>query len=237
MHQNDRRADLVEQRRQSRDRVGAGAGQRALGVRHELRDILVERIEGELRAGVRGWMRRPDAEEHPGEFARGDQELRQGGGVPLGLGTVDRRRIEAGARAAGVVHHVDREALARKVGRPAFAPVRRRFVGGLGVDGARHHDDRRPAHGLGDEILDVHLAGPDLPGRNRAGEEGAGDGSNSSGRPPTKKLPKSCSSSGPPSEPPVAVETVASRSMSESDSPHASFDSLAMIVMAFSPAS
>src|SRR5262245_29323791 len=56
----------------------------------------------------------------------------------------------------------------------------------------------------------------------------------SSGRPPTKKLPKSCSSSGPPSEPAVAVETVASRSMSESDSLHASFDSLAMIVMAFS---
>jgi hypothetical protein len=56
----------------------------------------------------------------------------------------------------------------------------------------------------------------------------------SSGRPLTKKLPKSCNSSGPPSEPAVAVETLASRSISESASLHASFDSLAMIVMAFS---
>ena len=45
---------------------------------------------------------------------------------------------------------------------------------------------------------------------------------------------ESCSSSGPPSEPAVALETVASSSMSESDSLHGSFDSLTMIVIAFS---
>jgi hypothetical protein len=54
------------------------------------------------------------------------------------------------------------------------------------------------------------------------------------GCPPTKKLPSSCSSSGPPSDPAVAVELVPSRSIADSESLPAAPDSRSMIVMAAS---
>ena len=124
-------------------------------------------------------------------------------GSRLGIGAavahrVDRRRIEAGAPAARMIHHVDRVALAHEPGRPAFAPVRRRLVGHAGVVRAVHHDDAgRPSPGR-DAVVHVHLVDHDVAGRRRARSQRRAGILGLTLRPLTKKLPSSARFKGPP---------------------------------------
>ena len=174
MHHHDRGPDPVEQRAERLDRVGAGAGQRCFGVRNELRGILVESFDRKLRAREGRRIGRADAEEVPGALARGDLDVGQRARVAFGAGAVEYRGVEARAPAAGVVDHVDRETLAREIGRPALAPVRRGLIGGAGVAGTVHHDDRRSADGLRDAVLHVHLVDGDGAGHGGANRRRAG---------------------------------------------------------------
>src|SRR5262245_35084948 len=108
-----------------------------------------------------------------------------------------------------MVDDVNREALAREIGRPALAPVRGGLVGGAGMAGAVHHHDRRSADGLRDAVLDIHLVDGDCPGLRDAATAVPGC-VDCVGWPLTKKLPSSCSSNGPPSDPAIALPPVAS---------------------------
>jgi hypothetical protein len=66
----------------------------------------------------------------------------------------------AGASAPGLVHDVDRVALAHEILRPALAAVRRAEIGGGGAGAAVDHDDGERVRLLGrDADVHVHLAG------------------------------------------------------------------------------
>src|SRR5262245_37044999 len=73
-----------------------------------------------------------------------------------------------------MIDDVNREALAREIGRPALAPVRGSLIGGAGMAGAVHHDDRRSADGLRDAVLHIHLVDGDRAGLRDAADGGAG---------------------------------------------------------------
>src|SRR5262249_4828709 len=101
----------------------------------------------------------------PGALARRERNVGQKRDIGFSLGTVDGGRVEARAATSRMIDHVDRKILAREVGRPTFAAIRRRLVGDAGVTRTMHHDDRRRANGFRYAVMDIHLVGHDLPGR------------------------------------------------------------------------
>ena len=76
-HEDDRRADLVQQQCERVDRVGPAALQRALGIGHELSQVLVDRLERELHVGKRLGVFRAEPEIGPGALDRPEEEGRQ----------------------------------------------------------------------------------------------------------------------------------------------------------------
>ena len=86
-----------------------------------------------------------------------------------GRGLMDDGLVEPGTSASCLIHQVGGDALAHKVGVPAFPPVRCRLQAGRRMTGPVHHDHRGHVALLALRYLElnVHLTDRDLIGNRR----------------------------------------------------------------------
>ena len=151
----------VESDRELRKRRHGGIGRRQGfdPVGHHLLPELALRGERKAQAGEHLRVFRAEAEDRPGRFVAGGEDVRQLVRRRLAeLRAVDRRDVGGGTAAMHLVDHVGRVSLAGEIVVPPHATVGRRLPGLAGETAAVHQRERAALSDIGgDLIAHVHL--------------------------------------------------------------------------------